>query len=304
MFGTNALRGKSFFKEAPSESLLVTSMFYTLQGEGPYAGQPALFIRLTGCNLTCSFCDTFFDEGEWMTYEEIENKAYHIICDFWNNRGLPVPLWAMPTMTRKGEQGETILGPYKGIVLVITGGEPLLQANLNAFLVRQRHSYKAIQIESNGILDTETPANVTLVCSPKCAERDGKPTQYLKPSQTILTRADYLKFVLSADPDSPYHTIPDWAHQWEINLFDKDIYVSPMNVYNDVPQQAKILRLTKKDGKLSMDERSTVDEVISFWTPGLLNPEQNQKNHEYAAHYALEHGFKLNLQLHLYASLA
>lgn len=302
MFGTNALIGKSFFKNAPSNSLLVTSIFFTIQGEGPFAGHPALFIRLTGCNLTCQFCDTFFDQGDWLTYEQIEAKADAAICDYWRSQGKPVPLWATPSGT--GLVSPSTLGPYKGIVLVITGGEPLLQANLNDFLICQRNTYKAIQIESNGIPDTEIPPNVVLVCSPKCSEKDGKPTHYLKPSKTILRRADYLKFVMSADPSSPYHEVPEWAHFWEQCLFEKNIYVSPMNVYNEIPQQNKILRLTKKDGKLSLLERSTVDEVISAWTPGLLNVEANEANHKHAARYALDHGFKFNMQLHLYAGLA
>ena len=53
-----------------------------------------------------------------------------------------------------------------------------------------------------------------------------------------------------------------------------------------------------------MAERSTVDEVISFWEPGLLNLAANQANHEYVGQFCIENGFKLNLQQHLYASLA
>jgi hypothetical protein len=53
-----------------------------------------------------------------------------------------------------------------------------------------------------------------------------------------------------------------------------------------------------------MAERSTVDEVISFWEPGLLNLEANQRNHEYTGQYCVENGLRLNLQQHLYASLA
>jgi 7-carboxy-7-deazaguanine synthase len=61
---------------------MVTSMFFTLQGEGPYAGMPALFIRLAKCNLDCSFCDTFFDDGDTFTYAELETKVYDTIRDF------------------------------------------------------------------------------------------------------------------------------------------------------------------------------------------------------------------------------
>ena len=81
MFGTNEIIGKKYFKDAPADSLFVTSMFFTLQGEGPYAGLPALFIRLAKCNLDCSFCDTFFDDGDWMTFDQIESKMYSAIND-------------------------------------------------------------------------------------------------------------------------------------------------------------------------------------------------------------------------------
>jgi 7-carboxy-7-deazaguanine synthase len=110
-----------------------------------------------------------------------------------------------------------------------------------------------------------------------------------------------LKFVMSSDADSPYNNVPQWAHDWKVKT-GKEIYCSPMNVYNSFPQKIKLLRAEK--GNITMAERSTVDEVISFWEPGLLDLKANQANHEYAAHYCIEHGFKLNLQMHLYASLA
>jgi 7-carboxy-7-deazaguanine synthase len=290
MFGTNEIIGKKYFKDAPADSLFVTSMFFTLQGEGPYAGMPALFIRLAKCNLVCSFCDTFFDDGDWMTYDQIEGKMYAAINDYWNKQGKATPTWA-----------NNGLNNYPGVVLVMTGGEPLLQENISAFMTRQLAHFKAVQVESNGIPVTDVPAGVTLVCSPKCAEKDGRATKYFAPSATILQRADCLKFVMSADVDSPYNSVPQWAHDWKAAT-GKEIYCSPMNVYNSFPQKIKLLRAEK--GNITMAERSTVDEVISFWEPGLLDLKANQANHEYAAHYCIEHGFKLNLQMHLYASLA
>lgn len=295
MFGTNEITGKKFFKDAPANSLFVTSMFFTLQGEGPYAGMPALFIRLTKCNLDCSFCDTFFDDGDWMTFEDIERRMYDTIINFWANKGKPAPSWAVP------ENSNTALINFPNIVLVITGGEPLLQDNISEFMRLQLPRFKKVQVESNGILNTDVPAGVTLVCSPKCMEKDGKAIKYFAPSETILNRADCLKFVMEATPDSPYSEVPDWALAWKENT-GKDIYVSPMNIYNSFPQKIKLLRAEK--GQITMQERSTVDEIISFWEPGLLNLEANQRNHEYVGQYCIEHGLKLNLQQHLYASLA
>ena len=132
--------------------------------------------------------------------------------------------------------------------------------------------------------------------------KDGVATKYLAPTKLILGRADCLKFVMSAEQDSPYSEVPEWAHTWKAENPGHEIFVSPMNIYNTFPQKIKLLRAEK--GQITMDERSTVDEVISFWEPGLLNLEANQKNHEYVARYCMQHGFRLNLQMHLYASLA
>lgn len=290
MFGTNEIVGQKFFKDAPAESLFITSMFFTLQGEGPYGGMPAFFVRLTKCNLACSFCDTFFDAGDWMTFEEIEEKIQASIQEYFNNSA---PNWAI------NDSG----GPlFPGVVLVMTGGEPTLQKNLTAFLERQVGNFKGVQIESNGTVNLEIPTGVTLVCSPKCSEKNGVAVKYLAPTKQILERADCLKFVMSADQDSPYCEIPIWAHEWK-DKTGGEIYISPMNIYNDIPHRAKVIRL-EKQGSITIQERSTVDEVISFWEPGLLNMPANQTNHEYAAKYCMSYGFRLNLQVHLYASLA
>jgi organic radical activating enzyme len=299
MFGTNEIIGKKYFKSAPADSLFVTSMFFTLQGEGPYAGMPALFIRLAKCNLKCNFCDTYFDDGEWMTYTQVDQKIYQTISAFFNDQGKTVPNWALPKVDN-GDPRDA-LGPYPNIVLVMTGGEPLLQDNISEFMRQRVPLFKAIQVESNGIPVTEVPEGVTLVCSPKCMERDGVAVCYYTPSKTILERADCLKFVMEANADSPYSTVPDWALKWKEET-GKEIYCSPMNVYNDYPQKIKILR--NDSGRITFQERSTVDETISFWEEGLLNLKANQANHEYTGKYCVENGLRLNLQQHLYASLA
>ena len=295
MFGSNEIVGKKWFKDAPKDSLFVTSIFLTLQGEGPFSGSPALFIRLAKCNLDCSFCDTFFDDGDWMTFAQIEAKMYETVCSYWNNKGEPVPLWALP------KQPEGPYGFYPNIVLVMTGGEPLLQENISNFMQKQLANFKAVQVESNGIPDTVVPEGVTLVCSPKCMEKNGVAVKYYSPSKTILDRADCLKFVMSSDVNSPYNTVPQWAHEWKART-GKDIYCSPMNIYNDLPQKIKLVRAEK--GTITMAERSTVDEKINFFEPGLLNMDAIAKNHAYVGQYCMDHGFKMNMQMHLFANLA
>jgi 7-carboxy-7-deazaguanine synthase len=293
MFGTNEIVGAKYFaEELGKERLFVTSMFMTLQGEGPYRGLPAFFIRLAKCNLDCSFCDTFFDDGDWMTFDEIDHKIHTTINDFYKSIGQTTPRWA----TNEN-------GTKRRMVLVITGGEPMLQDNLGPFLQIQQIKFNNTQIESNGTrIAAGIPPSTTVVISPKCIEKNGEPVKYLTVRDSILERADCLKFVMDATKDSPYAEVPAWAHDWA-DRTGKEVFVSPMNIYNDVPKKAKALRATGVN-RIELEQRSTVDEMISFWEKGLLNMSRNQENHEYAARYCVQHGFILNLQIHLYASLA
>ena len=294
MFGKNEIVGQKYFKEAPEDSLFVTSMFYTLQGESIYAGMPALFIRLAKCNLACSFCDTFFDDGDWLTFDEIAERIENLLDDHFGKE-------TRPEWTKDGP----LKLLRKKMVLVMTGGEPSLQKNLEPFLKRMEDVFEHTQIESNGIIcRANLPASTTVVVSPKCTEKNGVPVKYIKPNKDTLARADALKFVISADQDSPYCTIPDWAFQWaSIGSNRRRLYISPMNIYNDQPKKSKEMRSSGKN-RIEITERSTVDEVISFWDEGLLDMDANQANHEYAAKFCVDNGFMLNLQMHLYASLA
>jgi len=346
MFGANEIVGKRYFKDADAQQMFVTSMFMTLQGEGPYRGEPAFFIRLAKCNLACSFCDTFFDDGDWLTFDQIEQRVEETIDQFYAGKGRARPEWTYHDPISKQNQklldnldllpvGTTFTNIFKDdvvapenkigmktdiddaarwqiikrkkMVLVMTGGEPMLQDNIGPFLERMSQIFEKTQIESNGTQNTAIPASTTLVISPKCAEKKdpitGKmvATKYLTPRKEVLERADCLKFVMEATEGSPYAEVPEWAHEWK-RVFNKPIFVSPMNEYNDLPQKSKQKRA--ESNQISIEERSTVDEVISFWEPGLLNMQENQKNHEYAAMYCVENGFILNLQIHLYASLA
>lgn len=271
MFGNNEIVGKSWFKQADKNELFVTSRFFTLQGEGPFRGHPACFIRLAKCNLACSFCDTSFDSGEWISFDCLLDETEQLIVDFFASRSLPVPAWAS--------------GTEKKMVLVITGGEPSLQSNVSSFLEKAASVFQHTQIESNGtMLLPALPKSTTLVVSPKCFEKDKVVVRYLQPNKQVLERADCLKFVMSSPehkPFTPYSDIPIWAHEWASKT-GKPVFVSPMNCYNHTHQR---------------------NEVTSFWEPGLLDMEQNRRNHEYAAEYCMKSGFILNLQLHLFASL-
>lgn len=111
----------------------INEIFYSLQGEGFHTGTPALFIRFSGCNLKCSFCDTKHEEGEWMSDEDIVAKA----------RECPAKM------------------------AVLTGGEPSLWID-EAFVEKLHQAGKYVCIETNGT--HPIPDSVDwITCSPKGA---------------------------------------------------------------------------------------------------------------------------------------
>ena len=295
MFGLNEIVGKKYFQDA-GDKLFVTSIFYTLQGEGPLRGRSALFVRLAKCNLGCSWCDAFFEDGDWMTVDEVLDKASEEISKYFSGN---VPSWADK------------VNKLRNVAFIVTGGEPTLQPNLFSLLDAASKEYRWTQIESNGVLEPIVPDSTIVVVSPKCQEkvdvslgfRRYIPTKYMEPNEKTLARADVLKFIMEDQPEfeSPYQTVPDWAHVWHKET-GKDIFVSPMNIYKREPQKAKDIRAGKN--KISLEERSMYDEVVSWWEPDLFDMEANQRNHEWAARYAANHGFIFQMQLHLFASLA
>lgn len=129
------------------DSLSVNSIFYTIQGEGPFAGTPAVFIRLAGCNLQCPFCDTEYNSNAIQDPVEITNRAIRLI---------PKNLIVLAS---------TDNAP----LVVITGGEPFRQDIRRLVKMLLNYGFR-VQIETNGTLfidDFPQLSEVTVVCSPK-----------------------------------------------------------------------------------------------------------------------------------------
>ncbi|MFZ4541445.1 MAG: 7-carboxy-7-deazaguanine synthase QueE [Rickettsiales bacterium] len=158
MFGKNPKRPP---ETGDGSTLKVVEIFPTLQGEGPFVGQPSVFLRLGGCNLACDFCDTEFEQFEEM----------------------PVPSIFASIMEKAGSTHDLI---------VITGGEPLRQ-NITPLCDALLTAGYRVQIETNGTLWRPLPKGVNIVCSPKVT--DGR-YHALRPD--LLERVDALKFIVSA----------------------------------------------------------------------------------------------------------
>jgi len=103
--------------------LQVTEIFKSIQGESTLSGTPCVFIRLTGCNLRCGYCDTTYayEGGNWLSIDDILSKV----------------------------------DDYKCNLVEITGGEPLLQNGVYLLISALLKTGKSILIETNGSIDIE-----------------------------------------------------------------------------------------------------------------------------------------------------
>ena len=166
----------------------VNEIFYTLQGEGAHSGIPAVFVRFSGCNLRCPWCDTEFASHTDMTAEEIVTEV--------------LELYAIPNERRK--------------MVVLTGGEPSLQVDKP--LIDALHAAGFyICIETNGT--RPLPAGIDwITCSPKMMargeRREAKETLAPSHSPLALTKANEVKVVFTGDYDPEVWRTQLEAEHW------------------------------------------------------------------------------------------
>jgi 7-carboxy-7-deazaguanine synthase len=199
--------------------LSVHSIFDTIQGEGPFCGMPAVFIRLAGCNLQCPLCDTDYTSGRQ------ERDLDSILSEVFR---YPRPL------------------------VVITGGEPFRQP-IRRLVERLIATGRMVQIESNGTLQpdpemefntrTEQEAGCYVVCSPKAGR--------VHPAFHKIACA--FKYVLNADSVDPVDGLPILAldHTAAPRVarpladYRGIIYLQPVDVQDRQENQRHLLAVIK-----------------------------------------------------------
>lgn len=183
-------------------TLAINSIFYTIQGEGPFAGSPAVFVRLAGCNLQCPMCDTEYTSRQQMGWpqviETVQNESYF-------------------TTDKKG-------------LVVITGGEPFRQNLYPLVSNLLTHGFK-VQIETNGTLYQELPFNhpdLTVVCSPKAGAINKKLAPYIKALKYVAT----VDSLANSEDGLPTHALehPNGGMLARPPLgFEGDIFLQPVD---------------------------------------------------------------------------
>jgi len=153
-------------------TLLVNEIFYSIQGESLHSGRPCTFIRLTGCNLRCSYCDTRY------AYEEGEQMEIGIILER--------------------------IAAYRCPLVEVTGGEPLFQNDTPILIQRLLTKGYTVLMETNGSfnisrVDKRCIKVVDIKC-PSSGQNDNNDLENLK----RLESKDQVKFVIGNREDYEY----------------------------------------------------------------------------------------------------
>lgn len=155
-------------------SLKVNEIFYSIQGEGSYALYPCVFIRLTGCNLRCVWCDTTYSffEGEPQTLEQIFATAT----------------------------------TYPAQLVEITGGEPLLQKNVYPLFDMLQAAGKKVLIETSGSIKIDrVPGFVHIVLDLKAPD-SGEAAKNCYENLDWIKPTDDIKIVVASKADFEFAT--------------------------------------------------------------------------------------------------
>jgi len=156
-----------------SKSLIVNEIFFSIQGESSYSGQPCAFLRLAHCNLRCTYCDTeyAFNEGQSIPTKEIKKR----------------------------------LNDYPTNLIEITGGEPLLQKEVFPLITELLDEGKKVLIETSGSISIcDVDSRAILIYDIKCPT-SGMSESNLWENLTHLKNQDEVKFVVGSRQDY------DWA---------------------------------------------------------------------------------------------
>lgn len=186
--------------------MFITEIFKSIQGEGTRAGLPCIFVRLTGCNLRCTWCDTpyAFHGGKKMQLEEIMARVDELAG------------------RRDGTHGSQVAVP----LVELTGGEPLLQEEIYELAEGLLIAGYTVMIETSGErFIGRLPAQVIKIVDVKCPDSGEADTFDMK-NLDALSENDEVKFVLSTRRD--YEFARDFTAKHKLAERVRQVLFSPV----------------------------------------------------------------------------
>ena len=185
--------------------MFITEIFRSIQGEGTRAGLPCIFVRLTGCNLRCTWCDTAyaFHGGKKVSVEEIVARVDEL---------------AGHSPKTDGEQAAVPL-------VEITGGEPLLQEDVYPLAEKLLAAGYAVMVETSGERYIgRLPEDVIKIVDVKCPD-SGEADTFDKSNLEAIGPGDEVKFVISTRRD--YEFAREFTRQHGLAERVKQVLFSP-----------------------------------------------------------------------------
>lgn len=207
--------------------LTVNEIFHSIQGESTHAGRPCVFVRLTACDLRCSWCDTpyAFTEGRKMSVDAVVDRVREYGCD----------------------------------VVEITGGEPLLQKEVYPLMERLLDDGRTVMIETGGHLSADAiPAGVVRVIDVKCPG-SGESAKVHWPNLEKLRSTDELKFVIKDRGD--YEFARDVVARHELITRCAAVLFSPVHGVLDAKQLAEWILADRLPVRLQLQAHKYI------WSP-------------------------------------
>jgi 7-carboxy-7-deazaguanine synthase len=171
-----------------SSSLVVNEIYLSLQGESTFAGLPCIFVRMTACNLRCSYCDTAyaFTEGARRAWTEVEAEVHRLAQPWAGPQAYPI------TSTVPG---------HRLPLVEFTGGEPLLQPGSGDWMRRFCDQGFTVLVETSGAHDISTlDPRVRRIMDLKCPS-SGEVSRNRWQNIPMLRATDEVKFVIGTDED-------------------------------------------------------------------------------------------------------
>jgi len=179
-----------------SETLVINEIYISLQGESTFAGLPCIFLRLTACDLRCSYCDTVyaFTEGKRQTFEEILARVGELAAPYQYSAGTPGE--------GTGPTGATLAGiPGRLPLVELTGGEPLLQKNSVPLMKLLCEAGYTVLLETSGAHDiSPVDPRVHRIMDLKCPS-SGESGRNRRENLEHLKATDEIKFVIGTQED-------------------------------------------------------------------------------------------------------
>jgi 7-carboxy-7-deazaguanine synthase len=193
--------------------MMITEIFRSIQGESTYAGLPCIFVRLTGCNLRCLWCDTAyaFYGGTRMSLEQILAQVEQ--------------LSGRAALSSDTPGGEASAAPVISRV-ELTGGEPLLQAEVVPLAERLLSAGYTVLVETSGERFVGAlPRTVVKIVDVKCPD-SGEGDTFLAKNLDVLDDKDEIKFVIASRRD--YEFARDFTAQHDLVRRVRQVLFSPV----------------------------------------------------------------------------